>query len=59
MALKHAASLDRAALNYVLLHYAELWTDVRKSGENVYQHLKKRERGWTVCCALMKNLACF
>lgn len=27
-ALKHAASLDCAALNYTLLHYTKLWTVV-------------------------------
>lgn len=44
-ALKHAASLDCAALNYTLLHYTKLWTVVMiNRGGNVYQHLEKKRK---------------
>lgn len=59
VALKYVASLDSATLNYVLLHYTKLDQRDNKQGENVYQHLKKRERGCEECYVLMQNLACF
>lgn len=50
IALKYVASLDSATLNYVLLHCTKLDQHNNKQGENVYQHLKKRERMGRALC---------
>lgn len=60
-ALKHAASLDCAALNYTLLHYTKLWTVVMINGGKCLSAFKQKEkeRRRKECYVLMQNLACF
>lgn len=49
--LKHAASLDCATSNYVLLHHTKLWTDVMINRGKMLISIKKKDRMERVLCS--------